>query len=189
MRTRKTILIVAAAGLVLGASACGGNKGARRAQIAAARNSDHRDTPSEARHHAASVRGEWATNVRLFTHPKHASRYRLIARASDHRLVGLAARYNFRVVSFTYVRRAQTAALTLQTSTVSTRFASEFAAIARALDPQRRNGFSYRGFFLEAQDLRGVPLIAIQHSISNARGQVEGEQWARSESLLPYVHG
>src|ERR1700704_1003878 len=101
MKTRKTTLILAATGLVLGASACGGNKDATGAQIAAARSSDN---PAQARAQAANVRREWATNVRLFTHPKHASRSRLITRASDARLVGLAARYNFRVVSFTYVR-------------------------------------------------------------------------------------
>ena len=135
------------------------------------------------------MRAQWATNVRLFTHPKRPSRYSLITRAADHRLSQLAHEYSFHVIAFRYLSRAQAAALTIQTAQPRSRFARTIPAIQDALDPQHGNAFSYRGFALEVRDARGVPFIALQRSIHNARGQIEGQQWARSEPLLPFAHG
>jgi hypothetical protein len=153
------------------------------------RSPDKLETPAEARGHGNAVFSEWLGNVSQFTRPRRPSRYRLITRATDPRLQRLARKFGFRVLGFTYVVRAQAAALTIQTARSRSSFAQDLPAIHDAVDPQHGNEFSYKGFFLEARDADAVPFIAVQHSISNARGQVEGEQWARSESLLPYAHG
>jgi hypothetical protein len=153
------------------------------------RSPDKLETPAEARGHGNAVFSEWLGNVSQFTRPRRPSRYRLITRATDPRLQRLARKFGFRVLGFTYVVRAQAAALTIQTARSRSSFARDLPAIHDAVDPQHGNEFSYKGFFLEARDADAVPFIAVQHSIYNARGQVEGEQWARSESLLPYPHG
>ena len=46
---------------------------------------------------------------------------------------------------------------------------------------------AYEGFYLEAQDERGVPFVIV--STAARGGSPEGSQWARSEELYPFPHG
>jgi hypothetical protein len=92
-------------------------------------------------------------------------------------------------VSFRYLARDQAAAIIMRTARPLRAFAADVSAIERAIDPIRHGGFSYHAFFFEADDEHGVPFVAAQHSITNARGQLEGEQWARGPTLYPFPHG
>ena len=113
----------------------------------------------------------------------------LVTRESDPRLARLARRYGFQVVSFHYFARKQAASLVVQTRRPLPAFAAQTSAILRAIDPVWHGGLSYHAFFFEARDSHDVPFIAIQHSIVNAHGQLEGEQWARGPTLYPFAHG
>ena len=75
---------------------------------------------------------------------------------------------------------------------------THYLALARALPGILRNldphsaqsdtrGWSYEGFFFEAQDENGAPFLAVYNFW---RGQHNGGgQWARSEPLFPFPHG
>jgi hypothetical protein len=98
--------------------------------------------------------------------PSNASpRPRLVEGAGDPSLARLAQRYAFGVMAFRYLARD------------------------RAVDPVLHGGLSYHAFFFEARDGHGVSFIAPQHSIVNAHGQLEGEQWDRGPTLFPFPHG
>jgi hypothetical protein len=114
---------------------------------------------------------------------------RLIMSAHDPLLGRLARYYGFRLVSFRYLALDQAAAVIVRTGRLLTAFAADVSVIERAIDPIRHGGFSYRAFFFEAEDEHGVPFLATQHSIASARGQLEGEQWARGPTLYPFPHG
>lgn len=114
---------------------------------------------------------------------------RLITSAHDPRLGRFARRYTFQLVSFRYLARDQAAAIIVRTTRPMTAFAADVSAIERAIDPVWHGGFTYHAFFFEAEDEHGVPFIATQHSITTARGQLEGEQWARGPALYPFPHG
>jgi hypothetical protein len=103
--------------------------------------------------------------------------------------MGLANRYGFQLVSFRYLARAQAASLVVETTRPLQAFAADAGKIERAIDPVWHGGLSYHAFFFEARDHHGIPFIATQHSIVNAHGQLEGEQWARSPTLYPFAHG
>jgi hypothetical protein len=114
---------------------------------------------------------------------------RLITSAHDPRLGRLASHYAFQLVSFRYLARDQAAAIIVRTARPLSAFAADVSAIERAIDPVRHGGFTYHAFFFEAEDGHGVPFLATQRSITNARGQLEGEQWARGPTLYPFAHG
>lgn len=65
-------------------------------------------------------------------------------------------------------------------------------AILRILDPKRptgddRTGWAYEGFFFEALDAKGQPLLAV---FNHWRGpHPGGSQWAASRDLFPFAHG
>lgn len=64
-------------------------------------------------------------------------------------------------------------------------------AIDSSLDPHTghndRTGWAYEAFFLEAQDERGIPFIAVSNFMRGA--EPGGGQWARSNQLYPFAHG
>ena len=149
----------------------------------------HLVSSSLARQRADAVYSHWRYDATRFPPRRLRSRPWLVTSVSDPRLARLAQRYRFELASFRYLARDQAASLIVQTSRPLASFASDVSAIVRAVDPVWHGGLSYHAFFFEARDGAGVPFIATQHSIVNARGQLEGEQWARGPTLFPFAHG
>lgn len=105
-------------------------------------------------------------------------------------LRGLAGRYGFHVVSAKVLRPRQDAPMVVVRTTHYLDLARATAGILRELNPKDSGddgeGWHYEGFYWEARDERGVPFLVAS---TLTRGQVEGQQWARSEALYPYAHG
>lgn len=107
------------------------------------------------------------------------------------RLGAAASRYDFDVVSVTMLH-VRGAPRVIVRGPDRNALARATPAILRLVDPKRRTGddrtgWAYEGFFLEAQDARGIPfLVAFNHRRGPHAG---GGQWASSRSLLPFAHG
>lgn len=142
-----------------------------------------------ARRQATAVHAEWEHNA-LHLAPSHLVQQPwLVTRSNDPRLAHLARTYGFQLVSFHYLSRDEAASLIVKTKRPMKAFAADATKIERGIDPVRHGGLSYHAFFFEARDSHGVPFIATQHSIVNAHGQLEGEQWARGPTLYAFPHG
>jgi hypothetical protein len=107
------------------------------------------------------------------------------------RLHQLAGRYGFEVASAKVLRPRQDAPVVVVRTTDYRGLARATPAILKQLDPKRntgddRTGWRYEGFFWEARDERGVPFLIAS---TLTRGQVKGQQWARSDSLFPFPRG
>lgn len=168
-----------AAAVVLVASALGG----------CGDTSLHLKSATVARRQATAVHAEWEHNALHFPPRELVQRPWLVTRSNDPRLSRLARTYGFQLVSFHYLSRDEAASLIVETKRPMQAFAADAAKIERGIDPVRHGGLSYHAFFFEARDSDGVPFIATQHSIVNAHGQLEGEQWARGPTLYPFPHG
>jgi hypothetical protein len=107
-----------------------------------------------------------------------------------HRLRELAHEHGFTVISARVLRPRQNAPMVVVETTHYRELASSTPAILRALNPKDSGGdgegWHYEGFYWEARDERGVPFLV---AATLTRGQVEGQQWARSEALYPFQHG
>jgi hypothetical protein len=115
----------------------------------------------------------------------------LSARQLRQRLAEEATRYHFTIEQVRLLHPRQVAPLV----TIRTRrylaFAHALPSIETSLDPHighnDRAGWAFEGFFLEAQDERGVPFLAVFNFM---RGSGPGGgQWARSDQLYPFAHG
>lgn len=107
------------------------------------------------------------------------------------RLGHAASRYGFTVKRVRFIKtRAQIAPFVIVETKNYLAFARATRALTRSLDPLTRklnrstgNPFStFPGFFLEAQDERGVPFLIVDDFPSG------GGQWARSDQLYG-AHG
>ena len=108
------------------------------------------------------------------------------ARQFRSRLAGVARRYGVTVERVKFNSWGFASEVIVQTDTYRA-FARAAPTIERILDPHTgkndRTGWSLPGFFLEAQDERGVPFLIV-HNFGYGGGQ-----WARSDQLYPFVHG
>jgi hypothetical protein len=148
----------------------------------------HLKSTTDSRRQATAVHSEWEHNALHFP-PRHLTkRPWLFTRSTDPRLASLARRYGFQLVSFRYLSHDEAVSLVVETKRPMQAFADDAGKLERAIDPVWHGGLSYHAFFFEARDSHGVPFIATQHSIVNAHGQLEGEQWARGPTLYPFAH-
>jgi hypothetical protein len=133
---------------------------------------------------------QWRTGLRSRAMLEPRQRFdNLPPRVFLARLRAASRKYHFHVVRVRFYRPKQLAPLVV----VRTRDYRELAQAVRdiddAINPHRgadNTGWSYEGFFLEAQDERGIPFVVVYDL---TRGQVEGSQFARSEELYPFAHG
>jgi hypothetical protein len=106
------------------------------------------------------------------------------------RLRQAAARDGFTVTTVRFYRPRQVAPYVRVQTRQYLRLSQTMRSLTKTLNPHHGTsdltGYSYEGFFLEADDERGVP-FAIASDLT--RGQVEGSQWARSDALFPFPHG
>lgn len=147
---------------------------------------------------AAARRG----GARLREHWERQIRSRAIESPREHfanlspetlkkRLAEAAHDHGFQVVAVELLRPRQLAPEIAVRTTHYLALALALPGILRSLDPHSaqsdNRGWSYEGFFFEAQDERGVPFLAVYNVW---RGQHKGGgQWARSEPLFPFPHG
>ena len=107
-----------------------------------------------------------------------------------HRLRELARAHGFTVISARVLRPRQDAPMVVVETTHYRELARSTASILRTLNPKDSGGdgegWHYEGFYWEARDEQGVPFLVAS---TLTRGQVEGQQWARSEALFPFSHG
>ena len=147
--------------------------------------------------HEAAVIGRhaqaaWLKKLETRARRHQAQRFDNPARGEfRQRLHKLADRYGFEVVSAKVLRPRQDAPLVVVRTTDYRGLAKATSTILKQLDPKRstgddRTGWRYEGFFWEVRDERGVPFLIAS---TLTRGQVEGQQWARSEALYPFRHG
>jgi hypothetical protein len=107
------------------------------------------------------------------------------------RLDMAARRYGFTLERVAFRHAGQVTPFVVVRTRRYVAFARSVHAIEKVLDPHRgsndRTGWTLRAFFLEADDERGVPFLAVSNVVD--AGSVAGGQWARSDPLYPFGHG
>jgi hypothetical protein len=139
----------------------------------------------------ATTRASWRRDLeqRAREHPRQ--RFDNPSRSEfRHWLRELAGDHGFTVISARVLRPRQDAPMIVVETSRYRELARSTPTILRALNPKDRGGdgegWHYEGFYWEARDEQGVPFLV---AATLARGQVEGQQWARSEALYPFQHG
>jgi hypothetical protein len=139
----------------------------------------------------ASTRSSWrkAVEKRAQAHPRQ--RFDNPLRSEFRRkLRELARRYGFKVISATMLRPLQDAPVVVVQTMHYRELARSTPAILHALNPKDRGGdgegWHYEGFYWEVRDEGNIPFLV---AATLTPGQVEGQQWARSEPLYPFQHG
>ena len=154
----------------------------------------HRTTISdrEARAAEKTAFAAWKTGLHARAARTPGQRFpRTQTSAFRAKLGGTAARYGFTVTSLRFYRLRQLAPYVRVRTRNYLRLSRAIPAIMKALDPRRGSsdlaGWSYEGFYFEADDERGIPFAIVSNLTT--RGQEEGSQWARSDQLYPFGHG
>jgi hypothetical protein len=149
-------------------------------------------TDAAALHDARAARDQWVAEIMRRARADPGERFaNLPARQLRLRLAEAASRYHFTVKSLRLLRPRQVAPLVVIQTGQYLAVAHALPVIENSLDPHTgrkdRAGWAFEGFFLEAQDERGVPFLSIFNFM---RGTGPGGgQWARSDRLYPFAHG
>jgi hypothetical protein len=149
-------------------------------------------TDAAALHDARAAREQWVAEITRRARADPSQRFaNLPARQLRLRLAEAASRYHFTVKKVQLLRPRQVAPLVVIQTRHYLAVAHAVPAIENSLDPHighsDRSGCAFEGFFLEAQDERGVPFLGIFNFM---RGSGPGGgQWARSDQLYPFTHG
>lgn len=182
--------VIVAAGLLSG---CGGSRSILYSGVSGDL-SGHKTviTDAAASHDGQAVRAQWVAEIMRRARQDPSERFaNLSARELRGRLAELATRYHFTVKQIQLLHPRQVAPLLIIQTRRYLAFAHAVPAIEKSLDPHLghddRTGWAFEGFFLEAQDERGVPFLAVSNFM---RGSGPGGgQWARSDQLYPFAHG
>jgi hypothetical protein len=149
-------------------------------------------TDAEALHDLHVNHADWVADVTRRAQDDPSQRFpNLSTRQFRLRLAAAAARYHFTVKKVQFLHPRQLAPLVIIETRRYLAVARAVPSIENSLDPHTghtdRAGWAYEGFFLVAQDERGVPFVVVSNFV---RGPSPGGgQWARSDQLFPYVHG
>jgi hypothetical protein len=152
----------------------------------------HRFDDAAARQAGVRIRKQWEQEVRK--RGIEAPRQQFANLSPDtlkKRLAKAAHDHDFQVVGLRLLRPRQLAPEIAIRTTHYLALARALGGVLTGLNPHTgridNRGWSYEGFFLEAQDERGVPFTSVYTFM---RGQHRGGgQWARSEPLYPFPHG
>jgi hypothetical protein len=153
---------------------------------------DRRGSDAAARRGGTLVRKQWEREIRDRALEAPRERFANLAPETlKERLTEAAQDQGFQIVGVNLLRPRQLAPEIAVRTTHYRALARALPRILRSLDPHGgqsdTRGWSYEGFFFEAQDERGVPFLALYNFW---RGQHKGGgQWARSEPLYPFQHG
>lgn len=149
-------------------------------------------TDAAALRDARAAHGQWVAEITRRARADPSQRFdNLPARQFRLRLAEAASRYHFTVKKLQLLRPRQAAPLVVIQTSHYIAVAHAVPAIESSLDPHSghsdRAGWAFEGFFLEAQDERGVPFLSVFNFM---RGSGPGGgQWARSDRLYPFSHG
>jgi len=142
---------------------------------------------------ARQVSAMWHSELRKRAREAPRERFdNLSPQVLRRRLDAAARRYDFEVVSFRLLRPRQLAPRIVVRTRHDVELAHAVPRILRRLDPKARTGddrtgWRYEGFWFEADDEHGDPLLAV---FNFWRGpHAGGGQWARSDELFPFAHG
>jgi hypothetical protein len=108
------------------------------------------------------------------------------------RLHRAQALYGFRIISVKMLRPRQLAPVIVISSNAKLAIARATPRIVALFDPHRPtqanpSGYAYEGYFLVAEDGRGVPYLA---TFNHWRApHVGGGEWAAAPNLYPFPHG
>ena len=152
----------------------------------------YRIGPKQAVAGGRQIRASWRADLinRAKTYPgkrfDNPGRSDLMRRLRD-----FANRDGFNVVSAKVLRPKQDAPMIIVSTTHYLGLARATSGILKELNARSsvsddRRGWRYEGFYWEARDERGVPFLITS---TLTRGEVEGQQWARSEPLFTFPHG
>jgi hypothetical protein len=149
-------------------------------------------TDAAARQDERAAREQWVAEIMRRARETPSQRFSNLAmRQLRQRLTEAASRYHFTVKAVRFVRPRQLAPLVVIQTRDYLAFAHAVPAIENSLDPHRGHsdqaGWAFEGFFLEAQDERGVPFLRIFNFLRGS--DPGGGQWARSDQLYPFSHG
>jgi len=109
----------------------------------------------------------------------------LSPRAFRERLLLVARRYGFRVVSLRLLRpRGLAPLVVVETDRNRKSFVHDVSAIKRLLDPFNNGAATFEGFFFEARDDDG-PFVRAANIF---RGHWMGSQWSWDPCVMPYEH-
>jgi hypothetical protein len=153
---------------------------------------NRRASDAAARRGGVRVRKQWEREIR--SRALEAPRAHFANLSPDtlkERLAKAAYGHGFQVVAVKLRRPKQLAPEIVVRTTHYLALAHALPDILSGLDPHRgrsdTRGWRYEGFYLEAQDERGVPFLGVYNVWrGNHKG---GGQWARSEPLYPFQHG
>jgi glycosyltransferase involved in cell wall biosynthesis len=148
---------------------------------------------SQATRDARHVSAMWRFELRKRAQEAPRQRFdNLSPQVLRRRLDAAARRYDFEVVSFRLLRPRQLAPRIVVRTRHDVELVHAVPRILRRLDPKAgtgddRTGWRYEGFWFEADDEHGDPLLAV---FNFWRGpHAGGGQWARSDELFPFAHG
>ncbi len=153
---------------------------------------NHRVNDAAARRGGARVRDQWEREIRSRAIESPREHFaNLSLEMLKERLAEAARDHGFQIVAAKLLRPRQLAPEITVRTTHYLALTHALPGILRRLDPHighsDTHGWSYEGFYFEAQDERGVPFLGVYNFW---RGQHKGGgQWARSESLYPFPHG
>ena len=182
-------LVVFAAGLVSG---CGSSHSVLHSGVSESGGPKIVITDAVALHDAHADQAQWVAEIAHRAKEDPGQRFaNLSTRQFRLRLTAAAARYRFTVKRVQFLHPRQAAPLVIVQTRRYLPLVRAVPAIERSLDPHTghndRTGWAFEGFFLEAQDERGIPFIAISNFMRGAGPG--GGQWARSDQLYPFAHG
>jgi hypothetical protein len=149
-------------------------------------------TDTAARQDGRAAREQWVAEITRRAHEDPSQRFaNLPAQQLRQRLAEAAARYHFTVKEVRLLHPRQLAPLVVIQTHRYLALAHAVPAIENSLDPHTGHsdqaGWAFEGFFLEAQDERGLPFLGIFNFMRGS--SPGGGQWARSDQLYPFAHG
>jgi hypothetical protein len=190
---RKAVLVAFLVGIVMALVAACGNSRAilykgQQTHLSGAR---IHVSDAQARRAGRDVLSEWREELAHRAGVAPAERFRNLSRADFmRRLARASARAQFVVESVRFEHPRQLAPRVVISTTHYLAVARAIAFVQRSLDPHHgsddRLGWAYEGFYLEAQDERGIPFVIVSNALRGP--DPEGSQWARSEELYPFGH-
>ena len=181
--------VIVAAALVCG---CGSSRSILYSGVSLAGGPKRVVTDKAASHDARRVHAQWIAEIKRRAREDSGQRFaNPSARHFRLRLAAAANRYHFTVTKVQFLHPRQVAPLVVIQTRRYLAFAHALPAIEKSLDPHTGHsdqaGWAFEGFFLEAQDERGVPFLGVFNFV---RGSGPGGgQWARSDQLYPFLHG
>jgi hypothetical protein len=149
-------------------------------------------TDASARLDARNMRARWERDITRRGRDAPTEQFaNLPVQLFMQRLRTAAAHYRFTVKTAEFLKPRESAPLVVIQTRDYLGLARAIRLVEKSLDPHTGGndltGWAFEGFYLEAQDERGVPFAVVANALRGPHAY--GSQWARSEELFPFPHG